>query len=120
MHFTKPTAKSYIYDAHLSQQEMLQLLMRNTSTATVADMQPYNSKQWNLNRLEMVESCYRAIACIVMMQPLPPDAAYMLEMSYESPVYYELSATHGKGNVINQVYIHDEHGDTINSTPIRI
>jgi len=119
MHFTKPTAKSYIYDAHLSQQEMLQLLMRNMSNA-VADFKPYNTKQWNINRLEMVEAFHRAIACIFMMQPLPPDAASMVEMSYETPVYRELSATHGKGNIINQVYIHDEHDEQINSTPQRI
>ena len=119
MHFTKPTAKSYVYDAHLSQQEMLQMLMRNTSTATVAAMNPYNTKQWNLNRLEMMESFYRAIACIVLMLPLPADAAYLAEVAYESQVHWRLKDQHGKGNVLNQVHVHDD-GDEIIMTPTRI
>ena len=126
MHFTKPTAKSYIYDAHLSQQEMLQMLMRdsvrarNSSTGTLIAMKPYNTMQWNHNRLEMMESFYRAIACIVLMLPLPPDAAYMVEVASESQIYWQLKDQHGKGNVINQVHVYDDDGDEIITTPTRI
>lgn len=118
MHFTKPTAKSYIYDAHLSQQEMLQLLMISLSSMDF-DLKPH-TKRWNILALKHMESIYRTIACIVLMLPLPPDAAHIVEMSCESEVHWQLKDQHGKGNVINQVHVHDDDGDEIITTPERI
>ena len=117
MHFTKPTAKSYIYDAHVSQQEMLQLLMINLSSLDF-DLMPQN-RRWNILVLKHMESIYLTIACIVLMLPLSPDAAHIVEMSCESQVQWQLKDQHGKGNVINQVHVHDD-GDEIITTPTRI
>jgi hypothetical protein len=120
MYFTKPTAKSYIYDAHLSQKEMLQSLMLKMSTLNVAATKPYKTARSKPKMLQMVESIYSAIACTVLMLPLPADAAHIAEMSLETPVYLQLGDQHGKGNIINQVHVHDDYGNAIKITPMRI
>lgn len=119
MHFTKPTAKSYIYDAHVSQQEMLQLLMRHGS------LKPQNilSMRQGLNHLnatilDNIENIGTAVACTILMLDLPPAAEYAAMQSAEYTIHKQLANNH---SIINALHVYNDDGDdAITVAPVYI
>jgi hypothetical protein len=118
MHFTKPTAKSYIYDAHLSQQEMLQLLMRHGSIKpqNISNMRP-GLDHFNALVLRNVENIGTAVACIILMLSLPFAAEYAAMQSAEHTIHKTLNQP---SSTINALHVYSDEGDDITIAPVYI
>ena len=118
MHFTKPTAKSYIYDAHLSQQEMLQLLMRHGSIKpkNILSMKP-GLNNLNAAVLDNIENIGTAVACTILMLSLPPAAEYAAMQSAEYTFHKALA---DNNSIINALHVYSDDGGDITIAPVYI
>jgi hypothetical protein len=118
MHFTKPTAKSYIYDAHLSQQEMLQLLMRHGSIKpkNILSMRP-GLDHFNALVLHNIENIGTAVACTILMLSLPPAAEYVAMQSAEHTAHKTLNQP---SSTINALHVYSDEDDDITIAPVYI
>jgi len=118
MHFTKPYAKSYIYDAHLSQQEMLQLLMRHRGIKpqNILSMKP-GLDHLNALILYNFENIGTAVACTILMLSMPPSAADAAMQSAERTAQKTLNQP---SSTINALHVYSDEGDDITIAPVYI
>lgn len=119
MYFTHPTGKTYIVNAHVSQQEMLNMLMQSFNAL---NFEMLSSGSWhgrNLNRhvYAGARDVARAIAMVVMMQRTTDSrVASTLELSAEMHIDRQLP----DGSQLNKVYIHADDGQVMSYVPVRI
>lgn len=118
MHFTNPTAKSYIYDAHVSQQEMLQLLMNHGSLKPHNIMSMKQGMDYlNAAILDNFKNIGTAVACTILMLDLPPAAEFAAMQSAEYPIHKQLA---NNRSIINALHVYNDDGDAITVAPVYI
>ncbi len=107
MYFTTPTNKSYIIDAHASQQEALQCLVDEV-IHRIEDLIPHYQKI----TMYIIESLCKCIANVVTLTPISNKDVDAMEMSISNLIngemYRQMGAATWNSASINKLYIHGD------------
>lgn len=107
MYFTTSTSKSYIIDAHASQQEALQCLI-GEDIYRIKDLTLHYQKI----TMRIIESLCKCIANVVTLTPISNKDVDAMEMSISNLIhremYRQMGAVTWNSVTINKVYIHGD------------